>query len=248
MTTGRPSSGYSAWRLIAEELRGGIGDGSLPPGHRLPTEQQLADRFGVNRHTVRQAVASLAEEGLVEARRGSGTYVTGERLHLHRIGLRTRLSASLGSGAAATGRVVESAVEEAPEEVRERLQPGGPVIRVETLRMLDGTPLTRATHWFDAEQLPDIAALLRRTGSVTAALRAVGIEDYLRSTTTISARPATAAEAADLELEPGAVVLVTRSLDTMPDGAPLQYVVTRFDARRVALEVEHPASAAPPSR
>src|SRR6202035_574692 len=95
-TQGRSRSGYSAWRLIAEELRREIIGGSQAPGTRLPAEGELAERCGVHRNTVRQAVAALAAEHLVVARRGSGTFVTEHTVLVHHIGARTRLSDSLG--------------------------------------------------------------------------------------------------------------------------------------------------------
>ncbi len=238
----RPASGYAAWRLIADELRSDIAEGRLPVGTRMPAEHELAERFGVNRHTVRQGVAALAAEGLTEARRGSGTFIVGSPAVVHRIGVRTRLSNTLGSSP--SGRVLESAVEEPPAEVRAALRLAGPdAVRVETLRILDGRPLTRGTHWFDVARVPDIASELRRTGSVTAALRALGVDDYVRASTSVSARPATAQERAELELAPGAAVLVTVSLDTLLDGTPLQYGMTRFVAGLVMLDIEH----APPA-
>jgi GntR family phosphonate transport system transcriptional regulator len=237
----RPT-GYSAWRLIAEELRADITEGRLREGSRLPTENALAERFGVNRHTARQAIASLAADGLVASRRGSGTFVTGGSVHVHRIGMRTRLSTSLGDRHSAAGRVLDSATEPAPADVARRLgiAPGDPAVRVESLRTVDGQPLALGTRWFDAACLPDIAAALRRTSSVTAALRASGIDDYVRASTVVAARHATASEAALLKLDPGAIVLVTEALDTLPDGSPLQHLVTRFAAQRVRLDIEHP--------
>lgn len=242
MTDPARPTGYSAWRLIAEELRADITEGRLRAGDRLPTENALAERFGVNRHTARQAIASLAADGLVEARRGSGTFVTSGEVHVHRIGMRTRLSTSLGDRHSAAGRVLESATEPAPEAVASRLgiAAGDPVLRVEALRTVDGQPLSLSTRWLDAALVPDHAAALRRTSSVTAALRAGGIDDYVRASTVVAARHATASEASLLGLAPGAIVLVTESLDALPDGTPLQYGITRFAAQRVRLDIEHP--------
>jgi GntR family transcriptional regulator, phosphonate transport system regulatory protein len=61
----------------------------------------------------------------------------------------------------------------------------------------------------------------------------------VRAATTVGARHATAAEAADLGLSAGSVVLVTRSLDVLADGTPLQVGITRFVAGRVELNVGH---------
>lgn len=49
--------------------------GTFPPGSKLPSESDLCDRFGVSRPVIRDALARLRLDGLVEARRGSGTYV-----------------------------------------------------------------------------------------------------------------------------------------------------------------------------
>lgn len=235
------STGYSAWRLIAEELRADITDGRLQTGERLPAETALATRFGVNRHTARQAIASLAAEGLVESRRGSGTFVTNSTVHVHRIGTRTRLTTSLAGRSSAAGRVLESAIEPAPEHVARRLGiSDGLAVRVEAIRTIDSAPFALGTRWFDAARFPDIAASLRRTPSVTTALRANGVDDYVRASTIVSARHANAAESALLALDAGAIVLVTESLDAFPDGTPLQYLVTRFAAQRVRLDIEHP--------
>jgi GntR family phosphonate transport system transcriptional regulator len=237
----RSPSGYSTWRLIAEELRREIVGGARAPGTRLPPEGELAERFGVHRNTLRQAVAALAAEHLVVSRRGSGTFVAEHTVLVHRIGVRTRLSDSLGRRGRASGRLLESAVEPVPPaEVIERLVLGGrPALRLETVLAVDGRSLSRATHWFAAGLVPGLAERFGTTGSITAALRAVGVDDYVRASTTVGARHATAAEAADLRLPAGSVVLVTRSLDTLPDGTPLQVGLTRFVADRVELDIEH---------
>jgi GntR family phosphonate transport system transcriptional regulator len=240
-TQGRSRSGYSAWRLIAEELRHEIVNGTMAPGTRLPAEGELAERFGVHRNTVRQAVATLAAEHLVISRRGSGNFVAEHTVLVHRIGARTRLSDSLGRRGHASGRLLEWATEPVPPaEIAQRLLLGdGAGLRLETVLAVDGRPLSRATHWFAAGRAPGLAERFSVTGSITAALRAIGIHDYVRATTTVGARHATAAEAADLGLAAGAVLLVTRSLDTLPDGTPLQIGITRFVADRVELDIGH---------
>jgi GntR family phosphonate transport system transcriptional regulator len=240
-TQSRSPSGYSAWRLIAEELRREIVGGARASGTKLPPEAELAERFGVHRNTVRQAMAALAAEHLVVSRRGSGTFVAEHTVLVHRIGARTRFSESLGQRGDAVRRLLESAVEpEPPAEVVERLAlAGGAARRLETTSSVDGLPISRGTHWFADDRVPGLAERFDTTGSITAALRAVGVEDYVRAATTVSARHATAAEAADLGLTAGSVVLVTRSLDTLTDGTPLQLGITRFVAARVELDVGH---------
>src|ERR1700677_4032524 len=124
-THGRARGGYPAWRLIAEELRREIVSGAQAPGTKLPAEGALAERFGVHRNTVRQAVAALAAEHLVVSRRGSGTFVAEHTVLVHRIGARTRFSDSVGGRGRARGRLLESAIEPVPPaDVTERLALG----------------------------------------------------------------------------------------------------------------------------
>lgn len=65
------------WRPIAARLEAGIADGTHRAGDRLPSEQQLSRTFGVSRPTAARAIRELEARGLVDRRRGSGTYVAG---------------------------------------------------------------------------------------------------------------------------------------------------------------------------
>jgi DNA-binding FadR family transcriptional regulator len=69
-----------AERLVAE-LRAQLASGDLRPGQRLPTESKLTQTFGVSRTVVREAMAALAADGLVEARQGAGVFVVEQPAH-----------------------------------------------------------------------------------------------------------------------------------------------------------------------
>jgi len=64
------------YQKIALAIAGSITDGRYLPGQKLPSERELADGFGVSRPTIRDAMIALEFQGLVEARQGSGVYVT----------------------------------------------------------------------------------------------------------------------------------------------------------------------------
>ncbi|QJQ96808.1 MULTISPECIES: GntR family transcriptional regulator [Halomonadaceae] len=64
--------------VITERLEAMILEGSLKPGQRLPPERELAERFGVSRPSLREAIQKLAARGLVSSRQGGGTYVSSE--------------------------------------------------------------------------------------------------------------------------------------------------------------------------
>ena len=67
---------------IACRLREEIASGGLPPGTKLPSERELARAFAVSRPSVREAIAALKNDGLVETRAGAGSYVSADALAL----------------------------------------------------------------------------------------------------------------------------------------------------------------------
>jgi GntR family transcriptional repressor for pyruvate dehydrogenase complex len=73
----RPA-GRKLYQAIIDALQADVASGRFAPGERLPTERELVDRFNVSRLTVREAVIGMEILGLVEARRGSGVYVTAD--------------------------------------------------------------------------------------------------------------------------------------------------------------------------
>ena len=74
------------YHQIAAWVRSEIHCGALAPGHRIPTERELGVRFGTARETVRHATALLREQGLIEIRRGKGSYVVAPRGTTLRLG------------------------------------------------------------------------------------------------------------------------------------------------------------------
>ena len=80
--TAKPLRMPQLYDQIAERLRGEIAGGTLAPGTRLPSERDLARALGVSRPSVREAIAALKNDGLVETRAGAGTYVAADALTL----------------------------------------------------------------------------------------------------------------------------------------------------------------------
>lgn len=233
-------SGVALWRQIADDIRRGLAAGTLAPSGRLPPEIDLAQRFGVNRHTVRGAIAALVQEGVLRSEQGRGTFVEERRRFAYPIGPRTRFSEGLeGQARELRSRLLGHAVETTSTSVAEALEiaPGAAVLRLETTGEADGRPVSRATSFLDAARFPGFVEAYRESGSITAAFAASGVRDYLRRSTLVSARHADAADVTDLRLSPGAVVLVTLAVNVDTEGRPIQYSETRFAADRVELTI-----------
>jgi GntR family phosphonate transport system transcriptional regulator len=233
-------SGVSLWRQIADKILHAISTGDFPENAALPPEMALAERYGVNRHTVRSAIAALVQEGVLRAEQGRGTFVLSRKRLSYPIGARTRFSTGL-QGQTSERHIVllASSIEPAGQRVAEGLglTRGTEVIRLETRGEADGRPISRATAWFDARRFAGIDRAMAETGSITASLSRLGIDDYLRQSTVLSARHADAADLADLDLQPGAIVLVTVAVNVTPDGQPIQFSESRFPAERIELKL-----------
>ena len=157
-------SGVALWRQVADGIERGIADGSFAAGEKLPGEVEIAETYRVNRHTVRRALASLAERGMVRAERGSGTYVEMQRL-AYPLRARTRFSEIVGAGGREPrGQLIGASVVPATREVARQLglKTGAPLIRIEALRLADRTPICVGTTWLAAAHLPT------RVGSMSA--------------------------------------------------------------------------------
>ncbi|MBO6602058.1 MULTISPECIES: phosphonate metabolism transcriptional regulator PhnF [Paracoccaceae] len=225
------------WTSIRDTLTGEIGAGRYAPGDKLPTEAELAARFGVNRHTVRRALAALAEIGTVHARRGAGVFVTHQPTY-YPIGKRVRFHQNLiAAGREPRRRSLHRATRAADAREADALglKPGDPVHVSEGVSFADDQPIAVSRAVFPAERFPDLLTHLARTGSVTAAFRAEGLMDYTRSWTQLTALAASPTQAGHLHLQPGAPILRTVGLSVDPEGRPVEYGRTWFAGDRVTL-------------
>ena len=239
-------SGVAAWRQIETCLRQEIAGGKLKPGEQVATEARLSERFGVNRHTVRRALLALSEAGLLSIEQGRGTFVRDQVID-YPIGSRTRFSEIIAAqDHPPSGQLVEARELAAPAEVARHLEvrSGTKVLRLDTLSLSDGVPISTASNWFPARRFPDLVEVFSETGSVTAALTHHGVGDYRRAWTSLVARMPSRRDADLLRQPPNRPILVTDSVNTDNAGKPIQFGRTRFAGERVQVLLRsQPASA-----
>ncbi len=233
MTATRPA----LWQSIRNALHTDITEGSLQPGDQLPTEAELSARFGVNRHTVRRALADLAESGLVRSRRGAGVFVSMRPVD-YPLGSRVRFHQNLALAGRLPGRQLDFVRAQPATKLEAealRLPVGAMVFVAEGLSTADDQPIALFRSAFPAERLAGFDVLLRRLSSVTEALREMGVRDYLRLETRIDAEAALPLQATRLHIREGAPLIVTRAINADPSGMPVEYGITSFVAERVSL-------------
>src|SRR5450631_1741472 len=241
----------SRFRQIADDLRERVALGEFGDQGALDSESALCSRYAVSRVTVRRALETLREQGLVESRQGSGWFATGGSFH-QRLALGTFRhagSAVVESGRAMKRHVVEFGYRPASPALASALglvdarattdqaATAADALHSRSVRTVDGVPLDLVAEWVPAAiggrvsradaADPGIWASLQRDGHHVASVRQ-----------SITAGIASAEDAALLDVAVGAPLLLVRRLALDCNQAPLALSYHRYLAHRFSLEVE----------
>ncbi|ESA33652.1 transcriptional regulator [Leptolyngbya sp. Heron Island J] len=223
---------------IANDLRQTIQQGVYQIGDKLPSQQKLGERFGVNRHTVRQAVEVLKEEGLLRVDNGLGVFVATPPIK-YTIGKRVRYNEMLeAQGHSARYQMLGLTRGTATSKVAEclELELGADIVQYDVLGLSDEHPLIVATSYFPIESLPDILDKLSRFSSISKLMREVYGYDHIRRRTLISSRPVKLKDAKLLKLARNQHILLVQAINENQHGQAIEYTVTRFRSDSVELE------------
>ncbi|KOV79863.1 GntR family transcriptional regulator [Nocardia sp. NRRL S-836] len=235
-------NGRVGYRDIADELRQRIDSGELTPGSRVPGENDLMSRYDVERPTARQALEVLKNEGLIVARRGSGTFVR-EFKPIRRVSpnrLRAGQSiwdADLGSRPRTENVTVD--VEQPSSMIAEALNLGdGERVVVRRRRyVVEDKPVQLATSYFPEPLVAGTAITRIDTGSggAYARLAELGAEPT-RFTEELRVRMPRESEREALALAQGTpIILITRTARTT-DGRPVEINEMALDSSAYLLE------------
>ncbi|GGY04087.1 phosphonate metabolism transcriptional regulator PhnF [Paludibacterium paludis] len=233
-------SGVAVWRQIETALAQDIAAGRLKPAERIPTELELADRFGVNRHTIRRAVAALVERGALRVEQGRGTFVQENAID-YAITRRTRFSRNMArQNLSAQVEMVASETRPGSGELCGLLglAAGADVHCITTVSRVEGRILDASSLFFPAERFPGLREVYARERSVTRTLRHFGVDDYTRKFSRITARLPDSETQTLLHIPKNRPILHVKSLNVDPQGRPVQYGLTRFNGDLVQLTVE----------
>lgn len=227
------TAGKARHVAIEEWLRGQCT--SLPAGSRLPTENELALRFDVSRMTVRQAYQRLAQQGLIERRRGAGSFVLPPPLHREEATLRSFTQDMRSRGLTPTSKVVTAEVGANPALAATLgLPPAQWVVSIERVRYADGVAVAIERTALPGEFAAVLDADLEH-GSLHQALASLGRE-LGRATGYVTARMATAEEARLLALSMPAALLVETRLITDSEGRSVESTQSAYVGSRWVID------------
>jgi len=248
-----PTSDRPVYKQIADGLRARIRSGEYGPGTRIPSEAQLVSDFGVARMTVRQGLAVLQQEGLVEVVRGKGMFVPQPAPVLRMGNSRfSRAARRAGKGALAAeaealglswrSELLEECTLDLPPVVAEVLGEPRGVVKRRRMWVADvptqladsylPASLDDEIGWSRGEQAPGgVYGLLEKNGHLITRFR----EDLV-------SRSATPEEAVALHIPPGAPVMALVRYAMDRDGRVLEYFdsVAVGDRHRYLYEFDAP--------
>ena len=152
----RVRSNIPAYQRIQTAIRKRIDAGHLRPGDAVSSERDLAKMHQVSLMTARHALASLEQEGLVERRRGIGTFVATPKIHFNKLMSYTEQMAarSLNAGS----KILSLKIIDNEPEVAARLSlaPNDPIIKLERLRHAADEPFALETCYLSAKDFPGL--------------------------------------------------------------------------------------------
>ncbi|MET9390169.1 GntR family transcriptional regulator [Streptomyces sp. NPDC006624] len=222
---------------LARQLEAAIEHGVLTPGDLLGNEVDLSVRLGLSRPTVRQAIQSLVDKGLLVRRRGVGTQVVHSQVRrpLELSSLYDDLEAA---GQGPTTQVVRNEVVAAPCDVAAALgvPEGGEVTVLERLRRTHGQPVALLCNYLPATLLDLDSARLESTG-LYRMLRGAGLTLH-SARQTVGARAATAQEAARLDEAAGAALLTMQRTAYDDTGRAVEYGRHLYRASRYTFDFQ----------
>lgn len=219
---------------IEQDLRARIARGELKPGCRLPPEPQLATHYRVSRITIRQALSRMVAEGLIERRRGTGTFVRGEKV-AQRTGLLTSFTEEMQyRGLRPATQVLRAETVTAPKAAQQALglRPAELVVYLARLRIVNEEPLALTEAYLPRRFVPGLERTPLVDGSLYRTLEEIYGLELAEADEEIEAKRATAEERRLLGLPRGGFVLQVTRVTFLASGEAVEYARVAYKAER----------------
>ncbi|MBS2966185.1 GntR family transcriptional regulator [Actinocrinis puniceicyclus] len=228
---------------IASELRLAVDRGEYPIGSLLPSEGELAARYGVARGTVRQAVALLEREGVVTHRQGARRTVVGAVPTQSFAEMQSFSMWAVSQGHVPSARVLHKEVRRVTGADVERLNAplGEEVLDLRRVRLLDGVAVMVERTLYAGILAEHVLAMELTEGSITERLTESGFV-YAHADHRIDAVSAGVVEAELLGVRRGSALLRQRRVTTSPSGVALEWSDDRYRADAVTITVRNSMS------
>ena len=225
---------------VFRHLRAALDAREWAPGERMPTERELAERYGCSLITVRHALGELVREGRIERTRGRGTFVLQPRIDRNIAGSMSFAEEMQRRGLDPATRVVTATIEPAGDVIAAALglAVDAPVVYLERLRLGGGEPLILEQARLSAERFPGILGVDFERRSLYDVLSERYGTRIMRARETVEPVLLRRREASLLELPTRALALQIDGVAHAGDGSPVEVArsFVRGDRTRYYLE------------
>ncbi len=237
------SNSTPLWAQVEEDVEKLIRAGNLKSGMKIPSEFELAAKYGISRLTVRRALEKLVSKGLIFTRPGKGTFVTDHDLPYGFSAMTSfgRTLREIGHDVATT--VLDQAVIPGPVEILRllRLDPSATVVLIRRLRFVDGAPAAIHTSYFDARIYASLMNLDLAKESILEAAERIGGIRISYSQESIRAIACSSADSLLLSVQPGQPLIELEGVVFDDRNVPARYTrglyrgdMFRFDIKNTA--------------
>lgn len=202
-------------------------------GERIPAERQLSEDFNVSRMTLRQAIKTLEDEGILERRLGSGTYVASQKVQEKVSGIMGFTELMHSQGKTPSSKTISYRLIQPSSSEKEKLQLNNDeqVLRMERVRFADGIPIC-----YEIASIPEriVEGLSREeiTDSLYETLENSGRASFGHVEQRIGASVANEETARLLKIKKGEAVVIRRQISHLDSDVPFEYVRAQYVAER----------------
>ncbi|MEM7597024.1 MAG: GntR family transcriptional regulator [Pseudomonadota bacterium] len=230
------------WRDVYHAMHADLRADAFARGVKLPSQSELARRYGASRHAVRRALRAFSEEGVISCWQGREAVLV-SRPVIYDIGHQTRLA----TGLRARGHVVVVSTVQTRQRRRFSpriaamldMPPGAQGPFAEFMHHVDGVPTALGRHYFNARRFPNILEDTHGSDpSVPDAFSRNGVTEYHRAATFVEVRQPTAYEALALEIPPSQPVLCLLGQNVDQGRAPVEVTEAVVRGDTVTLQIE----------
>lgn len=223
---------------IHNELKKEIEAGVWQIGQRIPSERDLALRFNVSRMTLRQAIQTLVDEGILERQVGSGTFVARKKVQDKLAAVTSFTEIMEAQGKKPSSKTVSYLITTPSVSEMERLNLSekAKIVRMERIRYADDEPIC-----FEVATLPyDLVQAYDRTQVTTSLYKTLEANGLIigHASQTVSAQLASEKIAEYLNVKRGSAILKLRQVTQLSDGRPFEYVRTQYAGDRFEFYLE----------
>ena len=213
--------------------------GAIRPGDPLPTERDLAERFGVSIAPVRQAILDLVKEGALYRRRGKGTFLREQSLVEH-VSILSSFTASMRDrGFDVEMQLLRQRKVRTPSAIALQLGTDERTTTLlERLALVQEEPVALFASYLSPTRFPDVGARLAESGSLSRVLE----DDFgvvpVRADTMVEVGRCTTAQSALLHIPAGSSLLIARGTSYDTDDVPVEYFHVHYRADRIRLRLD----------